>query len=74
MVLAGLVAAVVLAAVVNFRVSGFTIAALLVVIGLMRALGREEVAPFAARGRRFDAIVLLAAAAAISVLSIVARD
>lgn len=70
--LAALMLAIVLAMTASFRLTGFVLAGLLLVLAGLRGFGREEGLLFAARGRTFDAIVLSGCASGLVLFSIIA--
>ncbi len=70
--LAGILLAMVLALTASFRVTGFVLAGLLLVLAALRGFGREEALLFAARGRTFDAVVLAGCAGGLVLFSLIA--
>lgn len=70
--LAVLIIATVLAYTVNFRATGAVLAALLVVLAVLRALGRLEAEMFAARSRALDVVMLLGVATGMVLFSVIA--
>lgn len=69
---AGILLAMVLALTSSFRVTGFVLAGLLLVLAGLRGFGREEGLLFAARGRLFDAVVLAGCAGGLVLFSLIA--
>lgn len=65
---------VVLAVLVNFRAASRVLAALLVLLAALRAADRPEAAPFAARGKAFDVVMLCLGAAGLVLFSVIASD
>lgn len=65
---------VVLAVTVNFRAASRLLAALLVLVAVLRGMGRPEAEPFAARGKLFDVVLLALGAAGLLVFSVIASD
>ncbi|WP_035768857.1 DUF3017 domain-containing protein [Arthrobacter castelli] len=70
--LAALILAMVLAVTASFRVTGFVLAALLMILAVLRGTGREEGMLFAARSRAFDAVVLAGCAVGLVLFSVIA--
>lgn len=70
--LAAIILAMVLAVTASFRVTGFVLAGLLLVLAVLRGSGREEGLLFAARSRGFDAVVLSGCAFGLVLFSIIA--
>ncbi|GAB3268908.1 hypothetical protein [Arthrobacter pigmenti] len=70
--LAAIILSMVLAVTAGFRVTGFVLAGLLLVLAVLRGTGREEGLLFAARSRGFDAVVLAGCAFGLVLFSIIA--
>lgn len=70
--LAAIILAMVLAVTASFRVTGYVLAALLLVLAVLRGTGQEEGLLFAARSRAFDAVILAGCAAGLMLFSVIA--